>query len=575
MENFVFRFPADHVEQIQESYQEFLSLLQLYADQPHEINKRFEKLLYDLSHVIHHHPFAKEFADNLFSFLETHPESLRGDIRLQLVQAIIVLHNKEVIDTITAIEHLIPLFRLNDKTTRRCIYGHFINRIPFHQTTSTKHALQKFISNEYDSRVCFKTLQLIVDIFYKENKEDMKTINFIARCLNSNDSRIINIIVSFFLDPYVPKVANEDVDLEEERRKAELSLKVSGKTRSRESKLSKVKKMRVQLPQDPVQVISFIDDPQKFSIRLFSLLSAPENGKTFKTRESQIRATSLLSKIISVYQLDFDQFFNWAARFIRPQYDEVTKMLAIIASAVHPLTTPETLTDLLKTVADRFIVPNVDEEVVVVGLNTIREICAKNPHGMTKELLSDLVLYKKETVKGVVVAARSIIQLYREVNPELLPKRERGKPDEEKVVEPKSFGEIKTETTIKGAETIASERLITQEEFDELSKGKEVVDEDDDQQNEVDEDTILEGSRIHKATKEEKIERALEGKSKHVYHSKMADKTAGFSNKEKLKKKPFMLTRFRKESSHNRLKDLNAIQKAEKKREAVLKQKYS
>ena len=569
MEDYVFRNPADHVEEIHQAYVEFSSLAKLYAEQPREIDKHFLKLLYDLSHIVHHHDFASAFADEVCAFMETHPESLRNDVRLQFVQAVMVLHNREVIDTITAINKLIPLFRLNDKNVRRCIFGHFITKLPFHQTSATKRELHKFVSTDYDSRVAFKTLQLVIDVFHKENTGDVKTINFVARCLSSSDPRVINTVISFFLDPYIPKT--DEIDVEEERKKAELRLKVSTKTNARQKKLEKLKRMKVPLPQDPVQVIGFIDDPQKFAIRLFALLSAPENAKVFKGREPQIRANSLLSKVIASAQLDFDQYFNWVARFLRPSYDEITRLLAIVASAVHELTTPETVTELMRTIANRFVVDSLDEEVLIVGMNTIREICAKNPHGMTEELLSDLIAYKKSNVKGVVMAARSLIQLFRDVRPDLLPKKERGKPKEEdQVKEPLQYGETRVAKGVAGAEGVDQLRPITQEEFEKINEGKEIV---DDETGEVDEQTILEGSRVRPRTKEEKLEASREGKPEHGFHSHMADKTAGFSNKEKLKNKPFMLTRFRKNAGHVKLRSLNAIQKDKKRRAAILKQK--
>jgi protein SDA1 len=231
---------------------------------------------------------------------------------------------------------------------------------------------------------------------------------------------------------------------------------------------------------------------------------------------------SLLSRLISAFQLDFDQFFGWVSRWLRPSHENVTHTLALVASAVHRLTSVDTLTELLRTIADRFVADHLDEEVIVVGLNTIREICARNPDGMTEELAGDLVQYKRSDVKGVVVAARGIIQLLKETSPGLLRKRDRGRPEEE-----------------------------------------------------VDEETLREGARVRKRTKEEKLEVASQGKSEHKFHSRMEEKEAGFSDREKLKMKPFMLTRFRKDAGHMKLRSLNAIQKAKKKREGLLKMKQS
>lgn len=74
--------------------------------------------------------------------------------------------------------------------------------------------------------------------------------------------------------------------------------------------------------------------------------------------------------------------------------------------------------------------PGVGSEVIAAGINAIREVCKRQPWCLSEEdggaeLLSDLVEYRKSKDKGVMVAARSLLQLYREVNPGLLKRRER------------------------------------------------------------------------------------------------------------------------------------------------------
>ncbi len=44
---------------------------------------------------------------------------------------------------------------------------------------------------------------------------------------------------------------------------------------------------------------------------------------------------------------------------------------------------------------------------------------------MEEDLLGDLIEYRKSKDKGVVTAARGLLQLFREVNPSMLKKRER------------------------------------------------------------------------------------------------------------------------------------------------------
>jgi protein SDA1 len=61
------------------------------------------------------------------------------------------------------------------------------------------------------------------------------------------------------------------------------------------------------------------------------------------------------------------------------------------------------------------------------SINGIREICVRQPLAIDATLLQDLTEYKTHRDKGVMMGARSLIALYREVNPELLKRKDRGK----------------------------------------------------------------------------------------------------------------------------------------------------
>lgn len=52
-------------------------------------------------------------------------------------------------------------------------------------------------------------------------------------------------------------------------------------------------------------------------------------------------------------------------------------------------------------------------------------MCVRAPLLMNETLLEDLVKYRFFKNKGVMMASRSLISLFRIVNPELLPKKER------------------------------------------------------------------------------------------------------------------------------------------------------
>ncbi|CAG8651829.1 4821_t:CDS:2 [Racocetra fulgida] len=82
-------------------------------------------------------------------------------------------------------------------------------------------------------------------------------------------------------------------------------------------------------------------------------------------------------------------------------------ILVVIAQSCHELVPPDVLEPLTKT-----------GEVMAAGLNAIREICARQPLAIDSTLLQDLTEYKSDRDKGVIMAAKSLIGLFREINPE-------------------------------------------------------------------------------------------------------------------------------------------------------------
>ena len=82
---------------------------------------------------------------------------------------------------------------------------------------------------------------------------------------------------------------------------------------------------------------------------------------------------------------------------------------------------------MLRQLVNQFIHDRARPEIAAVGLNAVREICARCPLVMDEDLLQDLTQYKKSRDKPVSNAARGLIALFREIAPGLLDKKDRGK----------------------------------------------------------------------------------------------------------------------------------------------------
>ena len=153
----------------------------------------------------------------------------------------------------------------------------------------------------------------------------------------------------------------------------------------------------------------------------------------------------------------------------------MTQILTYAAQASHELVPSDVLEPVIMAIANNFVSERSSPESIIVGLvmmirphihaefsyflsiNTIREVCSRCPLAMTEALLEDLCEYKANKHKGVTMAARSIIQLFREANPDLLPRRERGKPGEAHDPDAKvrEYGEQAVNKFVPGSELLS------------------------------------------------------------------------------------------------------------------------
>ena len=133
----------------------------------------------------------------------------------------------------------------------------------------------------------------------------------------------------------------------------------------------------------------------------------------------------LLSRVMGSHKLCILGFYTFVVKYITYHQLRVPSILVALAQSVHELTPPDVLEPVIRKIAQEFIHPGVGGEVIVAGLNTIREICRRQSWSMSEDLLGDLVSYRKSRDKTVVAAARGLLQLFREVNPGMLKRRER------------------------------------------------------------------------------------------------------------------------------------------------------
>ena len=157
---------------------------------------------------------------------------------------------------------------------------------------------------------------------------------------------------------------------------------------------------------------------------------------------------------------------------------------------------------------------------------------------MTEDLLRDLVEYKTYKDKGVMMASRSLIQLFRNICPDLLHKKDRGRPTEASVeAKRKEFGELDVKEFVPGAEVIDMNENKECSEDDEGS-GSGSDDDDDPENSKNEEDIILSLDEKAKKAKEATIGKILTDEDfRKIDAAQLKKQVVGFKKASKGKKR--------------------------------------
>ncbi|XP_022100354.1 protein SDA1 homolog isoform X2 [Acanthaster planci] len=417
--------------------------------------------------------YPKELAgypQQLIDLLRRHSTVLDPDMRMTFCKGLILLRNKGLIEPTSLLELFFELLRCQDKLLRKMLYHHLVNDIKRinkkHQDNRVNTTLQNFMytmlrdSNAVAGKM---SLDVMIELYKKNIWRDAKTVNVIVAACFSKITKILVAALKFFLG----SDAEEDGDSRSSdsdddaptQRTLLMAQRVNKKTRKRQRKtemalklLKKEKKKKKPVPFN-FSALHLIHDPQNVAEKLFKQLES--SNERFEVKLMMI---NLVSRLVGIHELFLFNFYPFLQRFVQPHQREVTKILLCAAQSTHQLVPPDIVETMVRTIVNNFVTERNSSEVMAVGLNAVREICSRCPLAMGQDLLQDLVQYKSYRNKAVVSAARSLISLFRGINPEMLHKKDRGKPTAHSTeIRAKEYGELVAQDFIPGAEVLKDE----------------------------------------------------------------------------------------------------------------------
>ena len=218
------------------------------------------------------------------------------------------------------------------------------------------------------------------------------------------------------------------VDMGRLKHQMAINKKNKKKARMMDNAVATVKKKERKKKQPhPLNFSAFhlLHDPQGFAEALFT--KHLQNTRSKLNLEQKLLVLQLVSRLVGLHKLTVISLYSYFLKYLTPRQPSVTSFLASLAQATHNLVPPDVLDPLVQKIANEFVSEAAAAEVASAGLNAIREICVRQPLAMHDTLLQDLVMYRKSKDKGVMMAAKGLLSLYREVGADMLKKRDRGK----------------------------------------------------------------------------------------------------------------------------------------------------
>lgn len=470
LQNLIKRDPKSYTEEFLQQYRHYHSNVEIFKHQPDKPNKDLADLVMFLSQVAHCYlEELSKFPQELTDLLLNHHTALHPDLRMTFCKALILLRNKDLISPTSLLELFFELLRCHDKLLRKTLYTHIVTDIKNinakHKNNKLNTVLQNFMytmlrdSNPIAAKI---SLDVMVELYRRNIWNDTKTVNVITTACFSKIAKILVAALKFFLGKDEDEGNDSNSESEDEGPTArDLMIRYSTSKKSSKNKKKLEKAMKVlkkHKKKKKVEVFNFsaihlIHDPQDFAEKLLKQLES--SNERF---EVKIMLMELISRLVGIHELFLFNFYPFVQRFIQPHQREVTKILLCAAQASHQLVPPEIIEPVIMTIANNFVTDRNSGEVMTVGINAIKELVARCPLSMSEDLLQDLAQYKSHKDKNVVMSSRALIQLFRSLNPQMLHKRDRGKPTESsKEAKIQNYGELEAKDYIPGAEVLEVE----------------------------------------------------------------------------------------------------------------------
>ncbi|PHH59868.1 hypothetical protein CDD81_2418 [Ophiocordyceps australis] len=440
--------PRSYKKNFFDQWQQYESQRELFLTSPTtataELIESFRNLIDLVAHVADcYADDTRVFAQDLKAILTRHHAVLHPDLREKIVGSLLLLRRKDLIDSADVLTTLFPILVASpSKSMRELLFSKILSDMRNSNSKSINHPLNRTIQTvlynlvtaDRTSPRALWAVKLTRELWKRQIWTEAKPVDVMKEACLADNEKVVLGAVRFFLggdkerEEIEDESSDEEVDLGKVRHQIGINKKTKKQKESYKKAVTKVKRLERKRKQPhPLNfsALHLLHDAQGFAEQLYTKHLA--NTKSKVAMDTKIVVLQLVTRLVGLHKLTVVPLYSWFIKYLCPRQHSVTSILASLAQATHDLVPPDALEPLLHKIANEFVSEAAASEVAAAGLNAIREICARQPLAMSDTLLQDLVQYRKSKDKGVMMAAKGLLSLYREVGAEMLRRRDRGK----------------------------------------------------------------------------------------------------------------------------------------------------
>lgn len=458
LQNVVRRDPESYYEEFVQQYSHYESLRDIFLMNPSGASKgtEFGELIGFVSAVCDCYPKeTSNYPEELKKLLLNNHRDLSPELREKIIQCLTMLRNKGIVSAESLIQTIFPLLSAYSNSSAASVSGQHIKALR-HQIYSTLISLLKSVNTSSKNQKLNRSTQALLfnlleqrdaqglwatkltrELWRRGIWDDSRTVEIMTQAALHPDVKVAVAGTKFFLGADKEREENfeddssddEKFDMGALKHRFQVQKKSLKKTKKLEQAVKTMKKKsnaKNATTYLNFSAIHLLRDPQGFAEQLFARHLSGKNSNRFDL-DQKILFMNLISRLIGTHKLTVLGIYSFFLKYLTPKQRNVTQIMAAAAQASHDLVPPESISTVVRKIADEFVSDGVATEVASAGINTIREILSRAPLAIDPTLLQDLTEYKGSKAKAVMLAARSLITLYREVAPQMLLKKDRGK----------------------------------------------------------------------------------------------------------------------------------------------------